>query len=144
MNGYAGQGDPQLIQILYGRVMRKLKALIAASILAFGTVVAVAPTAEASVTIAIFYTDWHWQGWSTGIAGGADCDYSGYHLSFGHNSTLGQTSSVGTYYNAPHCNRAKFYTTYGGQGVCNLPCYYVGDWANDQIIAADIYRGAGT
>ena len=80
----------------------------------------------------------------TGVGGGADCDYSGYHFSWGHQSTLGATSSIGTYYNAPHCNTAKLYTTYGAQGVCNLPCYYVGDWANDQIVAVDVYRRAGT
>jgi hypothetical protein len=125
-------------------VSKRFIGVVAASVLALSGAVAVAPAADASVTTAIMYTDWHYQGWSTGTSGGVDCDSAGYHYSWGHSSTLGATSSVGSYWNAPHCNTVKMFTTYGGQVVCYLPCSYVGDAANDQIIAVDVYRRSGT
>jgi hypothetical protein len=126
-------------------IKKKISAITAAVLVMFGTALVLeAPQAAASVTTAIMYTDAYYRGWSTGLGGGVDCDYSGYRYSWSHQSTLGATSSIGVYYNSPHCNTAKMFTTYGGQVICYLPCSYVGNAANDQIIAVDIYRRSGT
>lgn len=126
------------------KLKSKLGVVGSAIALALTGAIVGAPQAAASVTTSIMYTDANYRGWSTGMGGGVDCDYSGYHYSWSHQSTLGATSSIGTYFNAPHCNTAKLFTTFGAQVICYLPCAYVGNAANDQIIAVDIYRRSGT
>lgn len=122
---------------------RRLLAIFAGMSMILAGAVVVAPAANA-LTTGILYKDAWYAGTSYGMGGNADCDYSGWTYYFSHWSDFGQTSSIGTYWNTPHCNTVKMWTQYGGQGVCNLPCGYVGDAFNDQIVHIQIYRRAGT
>jgi len=103
----------------------------------------VAPAADAG-TIGILFKDANFNGTSYGMGGNADCDSSGYTYSWSTWSNFHATSSIGGWYSAPHCNTVKMWTDYGAQGICYLPCNYVGDWANDRIVTIQIYRRSGT